>query len=81
MDFLTYPSFIRTTSTITNTQQYLEYVMNTHHKTIEEIVEEIVEEESNNVADWYFRVFIKEKNEIGKCDAYILGALPGIIFF
>ena len=76
MDFLTYPSFLRKSSTISNTNDYLEYVSNKYNKTIEEIIKE----EKENVIDWYFRVFIKEK-ENNRCDAYIIGALAGKNFF
>lgn len=37
--------------------------------------------EENNLVDWYFRVYIKEDlNDISKCEAYIIGAIPGVDF-
>lgn len=34
-------------------------------------------EEREKVVDWYFRVYVREQADLGVCDAYIIGALPG----
>jgi len=35
-----------------------------------------LKEDESNLMDWHFRVYVDEKDEIGHCDAYIIGALP-----
>lgn len=75
-DFLAYPSFTRTSSTIHTKQDYFKEINNNTGLS----VSEILEQEEKNLMDWYFRVYIDEKEEIGHCNAYIVGALPKLDF-
>jgi len=75
-DFLTYPYFTRK-STISNNREY--FAKYSSEKNLTQ--QEILEIEKSALCDWYFRVYIKENpNNIANCDAYIVGALPGVDF-
>ena len=76
-DFLTYPFFKRSSSTIFNNQDYFNEIIKKNNQMN---IESILKQEENNLTDWYFRIYIKETKEINSCEAYIIGAIPGIDF-
>lgn len=75
-DFLAYPSHTRNSSTIHTKQDYFDECFRMDGKS----KDEVLKIEESNLMDWYFRVYIDEKTEIGQCDAYIIGALPKLDF-
>lgn len=74
-DFLTYPKLTRK-STISKSSEYLDFFS----KKLNLTKEQLISEEEKNLLHWYFRVYIHEKNEIGKADVYLIGVIPGIDF-
>lgn len=75
-DFLTYPKHTRKSSTISNKNDYIEYVKK---QTQLQELDEIIKAEQRNLTDWYFRVYVKEK-DFNSCDLYIVGCLSGVYF-
>lgn len=75
-DFLAYPSFTRSSSMIHTKKDYFNEVFARNELS----PTDILKAEKDNLMDWYFRVYIDEKEDIGHCDAYIVGALPKMDF-
>ena len=76
-DFLAYPRCERKSFKIQNADDYLKEFSNPKFGIL---AEDILAEEREKVADWYFRVYVQERVDLGVCDAYIIGALPGQVF-
>lgn len=69
-DFLSYPFFKRTSSTINNKDDYIREISGE----LKLSEQEIMNIEEHNLIDWYFRVYIDTCDD--KYTAYIIGALP-----